>query len=295
MNTNNENGQPAVQSIEILQSVEPLVRLSDAWIVDVWGVIHNGVSAFEEACAACAQYRQRGGTVILVSNAPRPWSGVAKQLAAMSIKDDIYDAIVTSGDVTRDLIAANAGRPLYHLGPPRDVPVFDGLDVNFAAAEDAQIVVLTGLFNDDSETPDDYTELLGALHARNVPMICANPDIQVEKGDEVVYCAGALAQAYEALGGAVDYAGKPYPPIYDLAMRKMSEGRRDPITVNRILCIGDGIHTDIKGAAVMGMKSLFIPSRVNMSSATGVDEDEIKKAFAALDYAPDAAMVGLRW
>ena len=281
--------------IPILDSVQDLARFSDAWIVDVWGVIHNGIRPFAGAVEACTIFRQRGGTVILVSNAPRPWTGVKAQLDSMAIDPEVYDAIITSGDVTRGLIAANAGRPLYHLGPERDVPVFEGLDVTFSSAEEAEVVALTGLFNDESETPDDYAEQLAAFKARDVPMICANPDVQVEKGDKVVYCAGALAQAYEALGGNVQYAGKPYPPIYEMSFDKITQARRDGVNKERILCIGDGINTDIKGAAVMGLKSLLIPSRVNMSSSTGVAEVEIAEAFKARDFAPVAAQIGLRW
>ena len=287
--------QDSAPQIPVIQSVEPLARRSDAWIVDVWGVIHNGVRPFDDACHACTLFRQRGGTVILVSNAPRPWTGVKAQLDAMAIQPDVYDAIVTSGDVTRSLISANADRKIYHLGPQRDIGIFEGLDVTFAAADDAEVIALTGLFNDDVETPDDYAAMLRDFRARDLPMICANPDVQVEKGAHVVYCAGALAQAYEALGGKVQYAGKPYPPIYEMAFDRIAGVRRDGVDRARILCIGDGINTDIKGAAGMGLDALLIPSRVNLSSSEDVGEEEIAAAFRSRDYAPIAAQLGLRW
>lgn len=291
----NKTEQKSAPAIAILPSIEPLARTTDAWIVDVWGVIHNGIRPFDEACLACATFRQRGGTVVLVSNAPRPWTGVKAQLDSMGIGSDIYDAIITSGDVTRELIAANAGRRLYHLGPQRDIGIFEGLDVKFSSADEAEVVALTGLFDDAHETPADYADMLVAFQARGVPMICANPDVQVEKGAQVVYCAGALAQAYEALGGKVDYAGKPFPPIYELAFEKIAEARRDGVDKARILCIGDGINTDIKGAAVMGLRSLLVPSRVNMSSASAVSIEEINDLFKTRDFAPEAAQIGLRW
>ena len=281
--------------IRVIKSIEPMARKTDAWIVDVWGVIHNGVKPFHDACQACTIFRQRGGTVILVSNAPRPWTGVKAQLDAMSIEPDVYDAIITSGDVTRGLIAANTGHKIYHLGPRRDVGVFEGLDVTFASARDAEVIVLTGLFNDEVETPDDYATMLQEFAKRELPMICANPDVQVEKGAHVVYCAGALARAYEALGGKVQYAGKPYPPIYEMAFEKIASVRRDGVDKSRVLCIGDGINTDIRGAAIMGLESLLIPSRVNLSSSKGVAEEEIAAAFSKLDFAPMAAQIGLKW
>lgn len=291
----NKTSQDNQSLIPILSSVSDLAAGTDAWLVDVWGVIHNGLRPYEAACAACETFRGRGGSVILVSNAPRPWSGVKTQLDGLGVSPEVYDAIVTSGDVTRGLISANSGRPIYHLGPQRDVPIFDGLDVDFSSAGEAEVVALTGLFDDEHETPADYAKLLQAFKARDVPMICANPDLQVEKGERVIYCAGALAEAYAALGGSVVLAGKPYPPIYDMAFEKIAALRGALPDKSRILCIGDGINTDIKGAATMGLRSLFIPSRVNMSSSAGVRDAEIASAFADKDFRPLAAQIGLRW
>lgn len=282
-------------AIPLIDHAAPFAKTRDAWIVDVWGVIHNGVARYRDACDACETFRKGGGTVILVSNAPRPNSGVAAQLIYLGVSREVYDGIVTSGDVTRGLIARYAGRPMFHLGPARDLPVFEGLDVTFSSAKEAEVVALTGLFDDDTETPDDYRDMLAAFKARDVPMICANPDIKVEKGDKVIYCAGALAEAYVTLGGSVDYAGKPYPPIYEMAFDMIEAARGAPLPKDRILCIGDGINTDIKGAAVMGLDALFIPSRVNMSSSDNVPEAEIERAFATRDFAPVAAQIGLRW
>lgn len=290
------NSSPEQQSIiPVLDSVSDLASSTDAWLVDVWGVIHNGVRPYQPACEACATFRAQGGTVVLVSNAPRPWTGVQVQLEALGVAQDVYDVIVTSGDVTRGMIAANQGRKIYHLGPPRDLPVFDRLDVTFSTAEDAEVIALTGLFDDETETPEDYADALAAFKARDVPMICANPDLKVEKGDRVIYCAGAIAEAYAAIGGQVVLAGKPYAPIYEMAFERISEIRGSMVDKSRILCIGDGINTDIKGAASMGLRALFIPSRVNMSSSAGISGAELARAFAGKGFAPIAAQMGLRW
>jgi HAD superfamily hydrolase (TIGR01459 family) len=189
----------------------------DAVLSDVWGVIHNGVSAFPAASEALSRFRQKGGAVSLISNAPRPGAQVIRMLDHMGVPRAAYDAIVTSGDVTRAMVAKRAGEPVYLIGPERDHTIFTGLDAPFSTPEAANYVICTGLFDDEVETPDDYRERLAALRARNLFMICANPDIVVERGDRLVYCAGALADAYAALGGEVYFAGKPHRPLYDMA------------------------------------------------------------------------------
>ena len=199
---------------------EPLARDYDVLFCDVWGVVHNGIAAFPAACEALTRFRAGGGTAILITNAPR--AGRVRCSASSTgsrVPRDAYDAITSSGDVTRGIVeSAAAARRVFHLGPQRDLSIFAGLDVNFAPLETADYVVCSGLFDDTIETPDSYRDMLAAMRARSLFMVCANPDIVVERGDTLVYCAGALADAYAALGGEVLYCGKPHAPIYEMAL-----------------------------------------------------------------------------
>lgn len=284
--------------IPVLPSISDLARNYDAWLVDLWGVLHNGEEAIETAVLACERYREEGGVVLLLSNAPRPWPSVRTQIEGYGVPSDIDDGIVTSGDVTRAMIAANAGRLFFHLGPDRDRPLFDGLQVNLVKAEQADLVVLTGLYDDTSETPEDYRKLLVSLKEKNLPVICANPDIKVERGDEVIYAAGAIAALYEELGGEVAYAGKPYRPIYDLALARIDELAGRHIPPEQILAIGDGINTDIKGAVEAGIDALFIPSGVHVEGHNAEDElspAEIGNVFKEKGFRPIAALSQLMW
>ena len=203
----------------VLPSIAPLAATSDVWFVDIWGVIHNGVRPCASSVTACEAFRKQGGTVLLVTNAPRPRVSVRRQLDRIGVAATAYDEIVSSGDVSRELIEAWAGRRILHIGPERDLPIFAGLGaVPGATANDAEVAVCTGLYDDETETPADYAAMLATLKSRAVPMICANPDRTVERDGRIIYCAGAVAAAYEALGGTVSYAGKPFQPIYELAL-----------------------------------------------------------------------------
>jgi len=262
-------------------------------LCDVWGVLHNGVEAHERAVEALRCFRDGDGKVVLITNSPRPSRQVREQLRGLKVTDDAYDAIVSSGDVTRNLIAARAGAAMFHLGPDRDIPVFEGLDFDLVPPEQAEFVLLTGLFNDDVETPDDYRELLAELRARDLEVICANPDLVVERGGRHVYCAGALAQIYEALGGAVVYAGKPHPPIYEIALRLFAELPGKAVPKRKILAIGDGIRTDIVGAAAAGIDTLFISSGIHANE--GSSAARLEKLFADAGIAPRAVLEALVW
>ncbi len=281
--------------IAILQSVRDLAPHYDLWLCDVWGVIHNGEAAFGAAAEACARFRNGGGVVILVTNAPRPAASVAAQIAALGVTADCYDAIVSSGDVTRHLIARLGGRPAYHLGPERDRPIFEGLEVDLVPPEKAEVVINTGLLDDVTETPDDYAPLLARLAARRLPMICANPDRQVERGSQLVYCAGALAERYEQLGGAVTYAGKPYPAIYELCLARAAELRGAPVRKRRVLAIGDGLATDMRGAADFGLDALFVRSGVHVGAERPLDRELLEALFAGAHARPIAAIERLVW
>lgn len=287
--------EPGMSHIPIITSVAPLAARYEAWFCDVWGVVHNGAWVFEAAAHACRRFREAGGTVVLISNSPRPAPAVSEQMRELGVPDGAYDHVVTSGDVTRGLLAENAGRRVFHLGPARDRSLFAGLDVAFADEGEADLVLCSGLYDDDTETPDDYAGLLARLHTQALPMICANPDLMVERGDRLIYCAGALAAAYEALGGAVTYTGKPHLPLYDMACGKLGTPQTPR---EKILAIGDGIRTDIAGAAAAGLDALFVASGLHVAGrASGrvLEQADVAALFADSDMKPIAAIDRLVW
>jgi HAD superfamily hydrolase (TIGR01459 family) len=285
-----------MSSPPVLASIEPLTPAYDAWLTDVWGVMHNGVAPFPTAVDSCTRFRLQGGLVLLLSNAPRPAASVAAQLDRIGVPRFAYDAIVTSGDTARAFIAQKAGVPLFHLGPERDLAIYDGLAVTRVEHDsDAGAIVCTGLFDDEIETPADYAELLTRSLARGLPMICANPDIQVERGGKMVYCAGAIAAAYASLGGFVQYAGKPYLPIYDMAFAAVAQIKGRAIDKSRILAIGDGPATDIAGAAAAGVPSLYIASSVAMRPGETLEAGVLARLFPDASGRPIAAMSALAW
>ncbi len=283
-------------AIPVLTSISSLAGSSDLWFVDIWGVIHNGVRPFASSVAACEAFRKQGGTALLVTNSPRPRESVGRQLDGIGVSRDAYDGIVSSGDVSRSLIEAWAGRPILHIGPSRDLPIFEGLQAKpGAVAEDADVAVCTGLYDDETETPDNYSSLLAKLKARDIPMICANPDLKVERGGRIIYCAGAIAAAYAALGGTVSYAGKPYLPIYELALKTGAGLRGAPISKERVLAIGDGVATDIAGAAGFSIRSVFIASGVYVQAGEAIG-DAASRLFESDSAAkPVAVMKDFVW
>ncbi len=264
-----------VATVPVVTSIAELGSEYRAWLVDIWGVMHNGREAFASAVAATRAFRASGGIVILLSNSPRPSDAVQTQLLSFGVPDDAYDATVTSGDLTRHELAKHEGARVYHLGPERDKPIFAGMDVHMVGADDAELVVCSGLFDDESETPDDYRGLLSDLAARKVPMICANPDHRVERGSDLVYCAGALASVYEELGGEVVYAGKPYHPVYELALETIRMLAGEKVPREAILAIGDGVNTDIAGAASFGVDAVFVASGLHVPSPATGQRDEL--------------------
>lgn len=279
--------------VPLLPSIAPLGANYDAWICDVWGVLHNGVRAFPAAIEACLRFRRTGGSVLLLSNAPRPAAAVRAQLDMLDVPRDICDEILTSGDLTRRWIRDSAHQPLFHLGPARDLGLFKGLDLTLVCEDEAQLVVCSGLLDDTTETPADYASRLRRLAGRGVRMICANPDLTVERGDRLVYCAGALAAEYEQLGGSVVYAGKPHRPIYDMAFARFSQIRGVPLPRDRILAVGDGLRTDIRGAAGAGIDSVFISSGVHVSGE--LDAIALSRLFGDSGARPVAALPALAW
>lgn len=259
---------------------------------DVWGVLHNGVAAFPHAVDALRRARANGQTVVLITNAPRPRQGVREQLAALDVPEDCWDRIVTSGDVTRDLISAGARR-VFHIGPDRDLSLYDGLDIELVEEFEASGVVCTGLFDDDKETPEDYAEMLQRLRARDLPFICANPDIVVERGDRLIWCAGVLARDYAQLGGRTYIAGKPHRPIYEAALAAAAEMLGREVARGEVLAIGDGMLTDVKGAADNGLDVLYVSGGIHAADYGDEMSPDPERLAAFLDkhgYRPVAIM-----
>ncbi len=276
----------------------------DAILCDVWGVVHNGREHFAAACEALSRYRLDGGVVVLITNAPRPNPPIRQQLAALGVPASTFDEIVTSGDVTLSRIADHGDAPLHHIGPVRDLALFEvlraqtGLNPPLVPLCEADYVVCTGLFDDRTETVDDYEATLAQMRDRSLELISANPDIVVHVGDTLVYCSGAIAQRYAELGGAVVQAGKPFPPIYHAALRLAQDRVGRPLEARRVLAIGDGIRTDVKGARDFGLDCLFVTSgihRAELHQAGALDVKAARELAVAAGAAPTAMISELRW
>jgi HAD superfamily hydrolase (TIGR01459 family) len=270
----------------------------DVILSDVWGVVHNGVEAFPAACDALMRARARGTAVVFITNAPRPNEAVGRMLDRLHVPRETYDAMASSGDVTRAVIKARRGQSLCHIGPERDHSVFAGLDATFETLERADYVVCTGPYDDEVEGPEDYRDRLETMLKRNLFMVCGNPDVVVERGDKLVYCAGAIADLYQTMGGEVLYAGKPYKPIYDMALDLAKKARGRDVPASRVLAIGDSVRTDLKGARTMGVDFLFITSGIHAEEVGGRDTPNVNalaNVFAAAGDRPKAVMRHLAW
>src|ERR1700761_7459757 len=258
-----------------LRFVERLRDLTDGVEVilsDIWGVVHNGLESFPEACEALHSYRKSGGTVILITNAPRPADSVQRQLRKLGVADDPYEAIVSSGDLTRHYVADHPGRKVFWLGPERDSSIHRGLDLKLSPLQQADYIVCTGLLDDETESAEDYRPMMREALTRKLPLICANPDIVVERGDRLIYCAGAIAELYRELGGEVIFYGKPHRPIYQRAMELAAERRSHPIQLSRVLAIGDSVRTDLAGAHGFGIDCLFVTRGIHAEEFEGIDQ-----------------------
>ncbi|HYD26227.1 TIGR01459 family HAD-type hydrolase [Brevundimonas sp.] len=244
----------------------------DILLCDVWGVIHNGRESWPEACAALTRFNRQGGHVVLISNSPRPSSDVVAQLDRLGVPRDSWKAFVTSGDATRAELARRAPGPAWIIGPDRDWPLYEGLGLATArGAADAAFISVTGPVDDETETPEDYRDRLAAGVARDLELICANPDRVVQRGDRLIYCGGSLADLYESLGGRVVMAGKPWGPIYELAIDEGEKLLGGPVNRARVLCIGDGVVTDVLGANRQALDCLFIAQGIHGDAARGAD------------------------
>lgn len=280
----------------MIERLDELTADYSVVLSDVWGVLHNGVRVFPEAAEALQKARSKGLAVVLITNSPRPRQGVLEQLQMMDMPDDVCDRIVTSGDVTRDLIQAGPRR-VFHIGPERDTMLYDGLDVELVEEFEASSVVCTGLFDDDNEVPEDYAEMLQRLRARNLPFICANPDIVVERGDELIWCAGALARGYAQIGGRTQIAGKPHRPIYEAALAAASEVLGREVARSEVIAIGDGMFTDVKGAADNGLDVLYVSGGIHAAEygdALSPDHKQLSAFVSKHGYKPVAALPRLR-
>jgi HAD superfamily hydrolase (TIGR01459 family) len=270
----------------------------DVVLSDVWGVVHNGVAAFAEACDALIRFRAGGGTVILLTNAPRQSDIVVGFLDKLAVPRGAYDAIVSSGDVARTVIEQRRDDAVFHIGPERDHPIFTELNVRFAPVASADYVVCSGLYDDTTETPEDYRDLLGEIRQRNLFMVCANPDLVVERGHELIYCAGAIADLYESMGGEVLYTGKPHPAIYQQALKRAAALRRAAPALARTLAIGDSVRTDLLGASGFGLDCLFVTAGIHADELGGretIDHGALAEIFGEAGALPQAVTRRLAW
>ena len=282
-------------ALRFAEKLRDLVAGVDVVLSDIWGVVHDGLVAFPEACEALHNFRAQGGTVILITNAPRPADSVQRQLRKFGVPDATYDAIVSSGDLTRHYVAGHPGRKVFWLGPERDNSIHRGLDPVLAPLEQADYIVCTGLFDDETESAEDYRAMMMQARERELPLICANPDIVVERGDRLVYCAGAVAELYRELGGEVIFYGKPHRPIYERAIELATEhnGRAPPL--DRVLAIGDSVRTDLAGAHGFGIDCLFVTRGIHAEDFEGLDQLDPVAVKELFGHPPRALTRELRW
>lgn len=283
----------------LIEGLQPLADRYDLIFCDVWGVLHNGVKAYEAAGDALTRFRAKGGRVVLVSNAPRPGASVGNQLDGFKVPRTAYDAIVTSGDLTRLAIEERIEKVVHHIGPPRDMPIYKGLDARFGSIEEADYVVCSGFDDDENETVENYRARLEAMLRRDLLMVCANPDLIVERGHMILPCAGAIALAYEEMGGKVFYAGKPHGPVYDKALALASSIDGRPIPKERVLGVGDAIRTDIAGAVGFGIDSLLVARGIHAEELGlhhgDLVSDHVQDWVDRQPVAPTAIMDALTW
>ena len=252
-----------------IQGLSELADRYDVLLCDVWGVIHNGRESFPSACEALARFRAEVGPVVLISNAPRPHPPIVAQLDSLGVPREAWTTLVTSGDATRGLLAQRAPGPVWAIGPERDAVLYEGLGLTAGGHDDAAFISVTGPYDDENDEPADYRERFVRCVSRGLELICANPDIVVQRGDKLVYCGGALAQLYESLGGRAIMAGKPYAPIYEMALEEGQAELGRPLDPARVLCIGDGLPTDVRGANARGLDILFVANGIHGGETVG--------------------------
>jgi len=282
-------------TLKFAERLRDLVADVDVLLSDIWGVVHNGLVAFPEACQALRNFRAQGGTVILITNAPRPADSVQRQLRKLDVADETYDAIVSSGDLTRNFVAGHPGQKMFWIGPERDSSIYRGLDVGLVPLEQANYIVCTGLFDDETESAENYRAMMLEARERRLTLVCANPDIVVERGDRLIYCAGAIAELYLELGGEVIFYGKPHRPIYERAMALAAERRGQAVPLSRVLAIGDSVRTDLTGAHGFGIDCLFVTRGIHAGEFEGIDQLDPVSVKELFGHPPRALTRELKW
>src|ERR1700739_4241301 len=282
-------------TLRFVERLRDLVGGVEVMLSDIWGVVHTGLDSFPEACEALHAYRKSGGTVILITNAPRPADSVQRQLRKLGVADESYDAIVSSGDLTRLYVADHPGRKVFWLGPERDNSIYRGLNPVLSPLPEADYIVCTGLLDDETESAEDYRPMMLQALQRKLTLICANPDIVVERGDRLIYCAGAIAELYRELGGEVIFYGKPHRPIYERAMELAAERLGERPELNRVLAVGDSVRTDLAGAHGFGIDCLFVTRGIHAEDFEGIDQLDPASVKELFGHPPRALTRELRW
>ena len=283
----------------ILERAGDLLARYDVLFCDVWGVVHNGLVAFVDACAALEKFRTRGGTVILVSNAPVPKARVMNMLDSRHVPRAAWDDIVSSGDIALEHVKERGFKSLYCIGPQdRDQALFKALIARPVQLQDAEAIICTGLNDDRVETPEDYRTVLSEALKLKLPFVCANPDLVVDVGGTLIYCAGAIADIYQHMGGDVYWAGKPHLSAYETAHHKAEALRNRNVPRDKCLVIGDAVRTDLKGAENFACDALFVASGIHRHET--MDGDKLSPQKLAALFTPGtpsalAAMVELKW
>ncbi|MBF9043945.1 TIGR01459 family HAD-type hydrolase [Rhodobacterales bacterium HKCCE4037] len=287
----------------IIESLSEISGQYDALFCDLWGCVHNGVEPFAEAVEALRAFKAQGGTVLLLTNAPRPRASVAKQLGRIGVPEDCWDVIATSGDSARAAMLTGAvGRKVWHIGEPHDAPFFEPMEmienpveIERVELDEAEGIVCTGPFDPHADPSEMRPQFLLAK-TKGLKLLCANPDIVVDRGDSREWCAGALAELYTEMGGESLYFGKPHPPIYDLARRRLTQmGKSTPD--DRILAIGDGINTDIRGGVGENIDTLFITgglAREETGTDTQPDSARLRDYLSQVQFEPTYSIGFLR-
>nr|WP_321462746.1 TIGR01459 family HAD-type hydrolase [uncultured Cohaesibacter sp.] len=258
---------------------------------DIWGVLHNGETVNGGTVEALTKFRADYGKVILITNAPRPAAKICEQLDGLGVPRECYDGVVTSGDVTRAALLATGKKRVFHLGHPRNLILFEGLDLELVGEDEAEMICCTSLLDNLTETTDDYDEQLHRLARRKLPFVCANPDRIADQGNKLVHCAGALADRYEAYGGQIIMAGKPEAPIYDACLAKFAELNGAPLAKSDILIIGDALPTDMRGAHYQQIDALFITAGIHAQDFGPMDAPDDERVSLRLTH-EDVETVG---
>ena len=283
----------------IIANADSLLGRYDVVFCDVWGVIHDGHTAYATAGDALARFRAGGGIVILVSNAPFPADRVSTVIDGKGVRRDAWDTIVSSGDIALRHVAEKGYARFYCIGPePRDRALFERLPGQRTELAGAEAIVCSGLVHDRTETAEDYRGVLEAALKRRLPFVCANPDLAVDVGPDRLPCAGAIAALYEEMGGPVFWAGKPHASAYQAATLKAAELRRAPVARDRILAIGDAIRTDLAAAQGAGIDALFIAAglhRRDVMEGESIVPEKLAQLFSPGAPPAIAAMSYLTW